>query len=60
MKLAREIATISYRSGPEWEQRFGRKRQREEQTPVLCPDFLTDKFIALYIKSNEFILHWTS
>ncbi|KAJ1906985.1 homoserine O-acetyltransferase, partial [Tieghemiomyces parasiticus] len=26
MKLAREIATISYRSGPEWGKRFGRKR----------------------------------
>ncbi|KAH6854813.1 Alpha/Beta hydrolase protein [Chaetomium sp. MPI-CAGE-AT-0009] len=26
MKLAREIATITYRSGPEWEQRFGRRR----------------------------------
>ena len=24
MKHAREIATISYRSGPEWEQRFSR------------------------------------
>lgn len=28
MKLARQIATITYRSGPEWEQRFGRKRRR--------------------------------
>ncbi|PHJ22384.1 homoserine o-acetyltransferase [Cystoisospora suis] len=26
MKLAREIATITYRSGPEWEKRFGRQR----------------------------------
>ncbi|KZP00159.1 homoserine acetyltransferase [Calocera viscosa TUFC12733] len=25
MKLARQIATITYRSGPEWELRFGRK-----------------------------------
>lgn len=25
MKLARQIATITYRSGPEWDQRFGRK-----------------------------------
>ncbi|KAL5487727.1 CYS2 [Sanghuangporus weigelae] len=25
MKLARQIATITYRSGPEWEQRFGRQ-----------------------------------
>lgn len=28
MKLARQIATITYRSGPEWEQRFGRRRRR--------------------------------
>lgn len=27
MKLARQIATITYRSGPEWEQRFGRHRR---------------------------------
>jgi len=27
MKLARQIATITYRSGPEWEQRFGRRRR---------------------------------
>lgn len=26
MKLAREIATVTYRSGPEWEMRFGRRR----------------------------------
>lgn len=26
MSLAREIATVTYRSGPEWEKRFGRKR----------------------------------
>jgi homoserine O-acetyltransferase len=28
MKLARQIATITYRSGPEWEQRFGRRRRK--------------------------------
>ncbi|GBC06131.1 hypothetical protein RclHR1_06640009 [Rhizophagus clarus] len=45
MKLAREIATISYRSGPEWEQRFGRRRQLEEQPPALCPDFLIETYL---------------
>ncbi|CAG8597584.1 7314_t:CDS:2 [Racocetra persica] len=45
MKLAREIATISYRSGPEWEQRFGRKREREDQPPALCPDFLIETYL---------------
>lgn len=33
MKLARQIATITYRSGPEWEQRFGRHRRRLASSP---------------------------
>ncbi|KAI8371347.1 homoserine O-acetyltransferase [Radiomyces spectabilis] len=45
MKLAREIATISYRSGPEWEQRFGRKRAQENASPALCPDFLIETYL---------------
>ncbi|KAI9101137.1 putative serine O-acetyltransferase [Phlyctochytrium arcticum] len=45
MKLARQIATISYRSGPEWEQRFGRKRSNPKQTPALCPDFLIETYL---------------
>jgi homoserine O-acetyltransferase len=44
-KLAREIATISYRSGPEWELRFGRKRANENQSPALCPDFLIETYL---------------
>lgn len=39
MKLAREIATITYRSGPEWEMRFGRDRADPNKSPALCPDF---------------------
>ena len=27
LKVAREIGTITYRSGPEWEERFGRQRR---------------------------------
>ncbi|KAF9362901.1 hypothetical protein BGX34_005287 [Mortierella sp. NVP85] len=45
MKLAREIATISYRSGPEWEQRFGRKRSQPLTTPSLCADFLIETYL---------------
>ncbi|KAF8985815.1 hypothetical protein BGZ46_001783 [Entomortierella lignicola] len=45
MKLAREIATISYRSGPEWEQRFGRKRSQPNTTPSLCADFLIETYL---------------
>ncbi|EPQ30535.1 uncharacterized protein PFL1_02060 [Pseudozyma flocculosa PF-1] len=32
MKLARQIATFTYRSGPEWEQRFGRARRIASST----------------------------
>ncbi|PWN30356.1 homoserine acetyltransferase [Jaminaea rosea] len=56
MKLARQIATITYRSGPEWEQRFGRRRRRaapgsgqepssSELAPALCPDFEIESYI---------------
>lgn len=51
-----EIATITYRSGPEWEQRFGRKRRdltppsspspsHLPSAPVLCPDFLIETYL---------------
>ncbi|KAK4136861.1 homoserine acetyltransferase [Trichocladium antarcticum] len=45
MKLAREIATITYRSGPEWEQRFGRRRADASKPPALCPDFLIETYL---------------
>lgn len=45
MKLAREIATVTYRSGPEWEQRFGRRRADPSQPPALCPDFLIETYL---------------
>lgn len=56
MKLARQIATITYRSGPEWEQRFGRRRRKaaptvpgqedgQEVAPALCPDFEIESYI---------------
>lgn len=46
-----EIATITYRSGPEWDQRFGRKlRDLATPTPgvrlpALCPDFLIETYL---------------
>ncbi|KAF9958077.1 hypothetical protein BGZ70_009313 [Mortierella alpina] len=50
MKLAREIATISYRSGPEWEQRFGRKRSQPLTTPSLWRTLLQyDPNSLLYV-----------
>lgn len=45
MKLAREIATITYRSGPEWEMRFGRDRADPSKKPALCPDFLIETYL---------------
>ncbi|SPO30446.1 related to homoserine O-acetyltransferase [Ustilago trichophora] len=57
MKLARQIATFTYRSGPEWEQRFGRARrvappssssgqvEVQELDPALCPDFLIETYL---------------
>lgn len=60
MKLARQIATITYRSGPEWEQRFGRQRRQipapatdggntvpstMTADPALCPDFLIETYL---------------
>ncbi|KAH7887563.1 homoserine acetyltransferase [Phlebopus sp. FC_14] len=54
MKLARQIATITYRSGPEWDLRFGRKlRQQPDssssgeqpRSPTLCPDFLIETYL---------------
>lgn len=45
MKLAREIATVTYRSGPEWESRFGTERLDDDRAPVLCPDFLIERYL---------------
>ncbi|KAJ9058164.1 Serine O-succinyltransferase [Entomophthora muscae] len=56
MKLAREIATITYRSGPEWEQRFGRKRAEPESPPALCPDFLIETYLDH--QSEKFCLNY--
>ena len=52
MKLARQIATITYRSGPEWEERFGRRMLSEKDekdgvvgVPRLSPDFLIETYL---------------
>ncbi|KAF8528800.1 Alpha/Beta hydrolase protein [Hysterangium stoloniferum] len=58
MKLARQIATITYRSGPEWDLRFGRKLKTlsedveanpldpsKPRLPGLCPDFLIETYL---------------
>ncbi|KAI0265800.1 Alpha/Beta hydrolase protein [Gloeopeniophorella convolvens] len=50
LKLARQIATITYRSGPEWDIRFGRQLRDmpdtgDQRTPALCPDFLIETYL---------------
>ncbi|KAL0573121.1 Serine O-succinyltransferase [Marasmius crinis-equi] len=55
MKLARQIATITYRSGPEWDLRFGRQLRPLPESelsspdsprpPALCPDFLIETYL---------------
>lgn len=55
LTLLPEIATITYRSGPEWDQRFSRQlRPLPEtdlpapgfpRTPALCPDFLIETYL---------------
>lgn len=45
MKLAREIGTITYRSGPEWEQRFATERIDNDAVPSLCPDYLIETYL---------------
>ena len=45
-----EIATITYRSGPEWDLRFGRQVRpsldaQAKYKPALCPDFLIESYL---------------
>ncbi|KAJ3207667.1 hypothetical protein HDU67_007336 [Dinochytrium kinnereticum] len=62
MKLARQIATITYRSGPEWEERFGRKKADPNGQPAMCADFLIESYLdhqgekwCLQYDANSFI-----
>ena len=36
---------ITYRSGPEWDTRFGQKRQHPEESPSFCPDFAIEYYL---------------
>lgn len=44
-RVAREIGTITYRSGPEWQDRFGRGRPHGH-TPRLDADFQVESYLA--------------
>lgn len=45
MKLAREIATITYRSGPEWDARFARTRLSPDSPPAFCADYQIERYL---------------
>ena len=54
-----EIATITYRSGPEWDIRFGRKLRESPETvgtrtPALCPDFLIETYLDHQARAPSF------
>lgn len=56
-----EIATITYRSGPEWEQRFGRRMLSEQERdpdghpgiPKLKPDFLIETYLDHQVRHSS-------
>jgi len=45
-KVARELGTITYRSGPEWLERFGRTRLDAQAPPRLGEDFEIEAYLA--------------
>eukprot|EP00038_Savillea_parva_P025140 m.46382 g.46382 ORF g.46382 m.46382 type:complete len:508 (+) comp6755_c0_seq1:297-1820(+) len=45
LKHARQIATISYRSGPEWEERFARNKSSKGEPPSFKPEYLIESYI---------------
>ena len=45
IRLAREIATVTYRSGPEWKERFGRKKISQTEPVTLCPSFEIENYL---------------
>lgn len=45
-RVAREIGTITYRSGPEWQERFDRRRSDPDAVPTLDEDFQVESYLA--------------
>ena len=54
-RIAREIGTITYRSGPEWQERFGRRRVAEGP-PRLDEDFQVESYLAY--QADKFCLQY--
>ncbi len=45
MFCCREIATLTYRGGDEWKERFARNRIDENEPPSLCPYFMIENYL---------------
>lgn len=45
IRLAREIATTTYRSGPEWNIRFARNKLNQDKPIDLCPTFEIENYL---------------
>lgn len=46
LRVAREMGTITYRSGPEWLERFGRDRIKDDVIPTLTEDFQVERYLT--------------
>ena len=55
-RVAREIGTITYRSGPEWQERFGRERADDAAPPRLDEDFQVERYLAY--QGDKFCLQY--
>jgi homoserine O-acetyltransferase len=54
LRVAREMGTLTYRSGPEWLERFG--RDRKEGPPRLDEDYEVEHYLAY--QGNKFCLQY--
>lgn len=55
LRVAREIGTLTYRSGPEWMERFGRSRIKDD-LPRLDEDFQVESYLAY--QGDKFCLQY--
>jgi homoserine O-acetyltransferase len=55
LRVAREMGTLTYRSGPEWMERFGRQRAKDE-VPRLDEDFQVESYLAY--QGDKFCLQY--
>jgi len=55
LRVAREMGTLTYRSGPEWMERFGRQRPIDE-VPRLHEDFQVERYLAY--QGDKFCLQY--